>query len=203
MKLLLYGGTFDPPHTGHMNLLRAAVDKVRPDKVIVMPAGTPPHKKASATPSCLRLAMCSCFEEIGKTIQISDWEISRRGKNYTIDTVQMLQQRFADLQIYLCIGSDMLESFENWRAWERLAQQCVLVAHCRQETEKNVFLQAVQQLQQKGVQVITLDADIVVQASSTLREQLEQNVVSYDVLPPETANIAKQYRLYHPKGEVR
>ena len=58
MKLLLYGGTFDPPHLGHMNNLRAAMDAVKPDRVIVMPAGIPPHKAASATPAQHRLAMC-------------------------------------------------------------------------------------------------------------------------------------------------
>ena len=51
MKLLLFGGTFDPPHNGHMRLLQSAIDAVQPDKVVVMPAGIPPHKAASATPA--------------------------------------------------------------------------------------------------------------------------------------------------------
>ena len=59
MKLLLYGGTFDPPHLGHMNNLRAAMELIAPDRVIVMPAGIPPHKAASSTPAELRLAMCA------------------------------------------------------------------------------------------------------------------------------------------------
>ena len=54
MKTLLYGGTFDPPHNGHMNNLRAALALVQPDRALVMPAGTPPHKHASATPAELR-----------------------------------------------------------------------------------------------------------------------------------------------------
>ena len=51
MKIMLYGGTFDPPHNGHINNLRAALALVRPDRAIVMPAGTPPHKQASTTPA--------------------------------------------------------------------------------------------------------------------------------------------------------
>ena len=54
MKALLFGGTFDPPHAGHMNNLRAAMQAVQPDVVLVMPAGIPPHKHASATPGELR-----------------------------------------------------------------------------------------------------------------------------------------------------
>ena len=55
-KLLIYGGTFDPPHIGHLNNLRAAMQAVRPDRVLVMPAGTPPHKLASETPADLSSA---------------------------------------------------------------------------------------------------------------------------------------------------
>ena len=65
MKALLFGGTFDPPHAGHMNNLRAAMQAVQPDVVLVMPAGIPPHKHASATPGELRLAMCECFKALG------------------------------------------------------------------------------------------------------------------------------------------
>ncbi len=59
-KVLLYGGTFDPPHNGHMNNLRAALELVRPDKAIVMPAGIPPQK-SQHHPGKVRLAMCQCF----------------------------------------------------------------------------------------------------------------------------------------------
>ena len=59
MKIMLYGGTFDPPHNGHINNLRAALALVRPDRAIVMPAGTPPHKQASTTPAALRLQTVS------------------------------------------------------------------------------------------------------------------------------------------------
>ena len=87
MKLLLFGGTFDPPHIGHMNLLRGAMQAVQPDLTIVMPAGVPPHKAASMTPGMWRYEMCACFlaleKECGGRIEISDWEIHRQGRNYT------------------------------------------------------------------------------------------------------------------------
>ena len=73
MRTLLYGGTFDPPHNGHMNNLRAALALVQPDRALVMPAGTPPHKHASATPAELRLQMCACFTALSPAVQVSDW----------------------------------------------------------------------------------------------------------------------------------
>ena len=106
MRVLLYGGTFDPPHEGHINLLRSAAQAVQPDRTILMPAGVPPHKAASATPAPLRLAMCRCFVQAWPGVQISDWEISRKGKSYTIDTVRMLGQRYPGARLYLCVGGD-------------------------------------------------------------------------------------------------
>ena len=141
MKVLLYGGTFDPPHGGHLNLLQGAVRAVQPDRVIVMPAGIPPHKAASATPAPLRLAMCECFRLACPDAQISDWEISRGGKSYTVDTAAMLAARYPGAQLYLCMGGDMVETFRQWRCWQRLLQLCTLVVHCR-EPEDPAFTAA-------------------------------------------------------------
>ncbi len=200
MKILLYGGTFDPPHEGHINLLKAAVEQIKPNRVIVMPAGTPPHKKASTTPASLRLAMCSCFRQLGEQIQISDWEISRRTKSYTIDTIQMLKKQFADAQIYLCIGSDMLESFETWKDWQTIVQTCTLVAHCRDAAEQQQFEVAAEYLTQKGAKLVLLTADVVLQASSSLRLQMQQGAAPQTVLPLEAAKIVQQYGLYQNRG---
>ena len=102
MKVLLYGGTFDPPHGGHLNLLQGAVRAVQPDRVIVMPAGIPPHKAASATPAALRLEMCRCFAALEgepglARIEVSDWEIGQAAsgrRNYTVLTLEMLARRW-------------------------------------------------------------------------------------------------------------
>ena len=141
MKILLYGGTFDPPHKGHLHLLESAMEYLQPDKVVVMPAGVPPHKKASATPSSIRLAMCRCFETLGKQVQLSDWEISRKGKNYTVDTIGHLRQCYPHGKIYLCIGGDMLTSFTAWKDWQRLLRWCTLVALCRDSGQMEPFEQ--------------------------------------------------------------
>ena len=66
MKILLYGGSFDPPHNGHLNNLRAAADRVRPDKIVVMPAGTSPFKEGTNASGALRLEMCRCFAALAQ-----------------------------------------------------------------------------------------------------------------------------------------
>ena len=121
MRLLLYGGTFDPPHNGHLNNLKAAAARVMPDLAVVMPAGVPPHKAASATPAALRLEMCRCFYELEGApalpkITVSDWEIRQAAggrRNYTVLTLEMLAKRYPEATLYLAVGSDMLETFRE------------------------------------------------------------------------------------------
>ena len=195
MKVLLYGGTFDPPHGGHINLLQGAVCAVQPDRVIVMPAGTPPHKAASATPAPLRLAMCECFRLACPHIQISDWEIRRGGKSYTVDTVLMLRARYPHAQLYLCMGGDMLETFRQWRCWQRLLQLCTLVVHCR-EPEDPAFAAAAESLRQDGGQVIVLKAPVLRESSSSLRARIAKGEPPEALLPSAAAHVARRYHLY-------
>ena len=133
MKLLLFGGTFDPPHNGHVHLLQNAIAAVRPDRVVVMPAGTPPHKAASATPARWRLEMCRCFLPLHENLVVSDWEIKRAGKSYTVDTLAMLRREYPDAELFLCMGSDMLTSFTEWRDWQTILKSAALVVQSRTE----------------------------------------------------------------------
>ena len=140
MKILLYGGTFDPPHNGHLNNLRAAAGRVMPDLVVVMPAGVPPHKAASATPAALRLEMCRCFAALEGApglprIAVSDWEIRQAAngrRNYTVLTLEMLARTYPDAVLYLAVGSDMLESFRAWYRWQDILRLARLVVVSRQ-----------------------------------------------------------------------
>ena len=76
-KLLLFGGTFDPPHNGHMALLSACLAAVQPNRALVLPAGVPPHKQASATPGTLRAEMCGCFRALSPCVEVSLWEMGQ------------------------------------------------------------------------------------------------------------------------------
>ena len=136
MKTLLYGGTFDPPHNGHMNNLRAALALVQPDRALVMPAGTPPHKHASATPAELRLQMCACFTALSPAVQVSDWEIRRGGRSYTVHTLEWLRSQDPDGALYLCVGSDMLLTFQKWHRWQDMLKMAALVVESRTGTDE-------------------------------------------------------------------
>lgn len=203
MKILLYGGTFDPPHKGHLHLLESAMEYLQPDKVVIMPAGVPPHKKASATPSSIRLAMCRCFETLGKQVQLSDWEISRKGKNYTVDTIGHLRQCYPHGKIYLCIGGDMLTSFTAWKDWQRLLRWCTLVALCRDSGQMEPFEQAAEALRCKGAKIVVLPVSVVKQSSTDLRRQLIAGNSAKKLLPKQVAEVVEKYGVYQQKeGKV-
>ena len=166
MKVLLYGGTFDPPHNGHMNNLRAALELVRPDKAIVMPAGIPPHKKASTTPGKVRLAMCQCFTALSPAVEVSDWEIAQGGRSYTVHTLEMLRDAYPGAELYLCVGSDMLLTFTQWYRWQDMLKMAALVVESRTGTDEAALHAAASELKKAGGRVLFARAE-------TVRQQAE------------------------------
>lgn len=198
MKILLYGGTFDPPHWGHINNLRAAMQAVQPDKVIVMPAGIPPHKAASATPGSLRLQMCRCFLQLGEQVEISDWEISREGKSYTVNTLRMLHSTYPDAQLYLTVGSDMLTSFRTWREWQSILQLATLVVESREADDAAMLAEFADSLCVDGARILFARAKPVPMSSSEIR----QGSAGAEAVPPEVWQIISSRGLYQcEKGE--
>ena len=198
MKILLYGGTFDPPHWGHINNLRAAMQAVQPDKVIVMPAGIPPHKAASATPGSLRLQMCRCFLQLGEQVEISDWEISHEGKSYTVNTLRMLHSTYPDAQLYLTVGSDMLTSFRTWREWQSILQLATLVVESREADDAAMLAEFAESLCGDGARIRFARAQPVPMSSSDIR----QGSAGAEAVPPEVWQIISSRGLYQcEKGE--
>lgn len=200
-KLLLFGGTFDPPHYGHISILKNALALVQPDKAIVMPAGVPPHKQASTTSAELRLQMCRCFCGLSGVVQLSDMEIQRQGKSYTWQTVQTLQQKYPAAQVYLCIGSDMLLTFVEWKNYEWLLKQVVLVVQNRQLKDIPMTQQMANELIAKGGRVLFAAGEVEEVSSTWLRQQLAKSDKIDTLVPPPADKIIKQYGLYHVQKE--
>lgn len=134
--IALFGGTFDPPHLGHRRLLEAAVSAVSPDRTIVMPDKIPPHKSSGqvADPG-QRLEMCKLAFGDLPGVTVSNWELSREGKSYSIYTVRHLRELYPDGRLWFIMGSDMLLSFEKWYCWEELLRLCtpLCLARCKDD----------------------------------------------------------------------
>ena len=202
MKILLFGGTFDPPHKGHMNNLQAAMDCVQPDKVIVMPAGIPPHKKASTTDAALRLAMCACFTALSPKVEVSDWEVRQGGRNYSINTVEMLHSRYPADSLYMCVGSDMLLSFTRWYRWQDILRMTALVVESREAGDAAALHAAAEELRRQGATVLLAQAQAFPCASSDIRSGRVPRSRWEEVLPPNVIQIVKDNGLYTCNADI-
>ena len=196
MKILLFGGTFDPPHNGHINNLQAALALLRPDKAIVMPAGVPPHKAASATPGAVRLAMCACFTAVSPVVEVSDWELRRPGPSYTVHTVEMLRRRYPGAELYLAVGGDMLLGFTRWQRWQDILQMCALVVESRAPGQEAALQAAARRLEQAGGRVLFAHAVSYPCASSDLRSGRIPREQWPGLLPASVLHMIEQQGLY-------
>ena len=205
MKVLLYGGTFDPPHNGHLNNLRAAAARVQPDKVVVMPAGLSPFKQKTSAPGALRLEMCSCFHALEEgmdaipQLEVSGWEIEQAAagnRNYTVLTVEKLARDSPGAQLYLAIGSDMLLTFAEWYRWQDMLRMASLVVESRTGTDLQVLHAAAAQLEAAGGRVLFARAESYPCASSDIRSGQIPRTQWPEVLPPEALAVIRQNRLY-------
>lgn len=200
MKVLLFGGTFDPPHNGHMNNLRAALDLVQPDVALVMPAGIPPHKHASGTAEEIRYEMCRCFLALDARVQRSDWEMQRAGRSYTIETLRMLGEKYPGAALYLNIGSDMLKSFTAWRCWQEILQRCTLVVQSREDGDAAALRAAAAPLLAAGGTVLYAKAQPLPCSSTEIRAGVADGTLGgaalKKLLPPPVPEIIEKYKLY-------
>ncbi|MCD7927402.1 MAG: nicotinate (nicotinamide) nucleotide adenylyltransferase [Oscillospiraceae bacterium] len=125
MKIGIFGGTFDPPHLGHMEAVRTAVEQLELDKLLFIPARTPPHKNLpedGASPA-QRLEMTQLMADglrMPDVVQVSGLELEREGKSYTADTLRQLHQRFPQDELWLLMGSDMFLSLHRWSRPEEI-----------------------------------------------------------------------------------
>ena len=174
----------------------AALERVRPDRAIVMPAGTPPHKHASATPAELRLQMCQCFKALSPAVEVSDWEIRQGGRSYTVHTLEMLRDANPGAELYLCVGSDMLLTFGEWYRWQDMLKMAALVVESRTGTDDAALHAAAAKLEQAGGTVLFAQAESYPCASSDIRSGKIPPEKWPEVLPGEVLAVIRKNKLY-------
>ncbi len=137
MRVGIFGGSFDPPHIGHLLLAQDARDALALDQLLIVPAATQPLKADGRTAAGHRLAMANrCFERVDG-IQVDPIEIDRGGLSFMVDTVDALRRRWPLGEFYLLIGDDVVPTLPRWREPERLlAMVRLVVMHRGGDTER-------------------------------------------------------------------
>lgn len=141
MKIGIYGGTFNPPHLGHMAAARFGMDVLDLDKLLVIPAAIPPHKQLPAeTPSTEdRLAMATLMADnmlCPGRVEVSDLEILRSGKSYSSDTVRQLHEQYPEDELWFLMGTDMFLSLLEWHEPERFFAYAGVAAFARNHSDQ-------------------------------------------------------------------
>ena len=132
MKLGILGGTFNPIHLGHLILAEEVREKLKLDKIIFVPTYLPPHKNNSEiAPALDRLNMLKIAVRGNKHFKVSDIEIKRKGRSYTIDTVRQLKKKYVNNQLYFLTGSDLLKYLEEWKDLPQILQLVKFVVATR------------------------------------------------------------------------
>ena len=134
MKKCIFGGTFDPPHIGHLLIAQTICEAEEFDKIIFVPALKNPLKTKGATSSIdNRLKMLESAVEGNPHFEISDSEIKRGGVSYSIDTIKFIkeEQNLTKDELYFLIGSDILNNFDNWREPSKILEECQVIVAIR------------------------------------------------------------------------
>jgi nicotinate-nucleotide adenylyltransferase len=127
MKIGILGGTFNPPHLGHLILAQEICQKLSLDKIFFIPTNIPPHKESQNVKAQDRLKMTKLAVKTDKHFEVLDLEIKRGGVSYTVDTVRELKAKFPKAEFYLIVGSDLANDFPTWKYFESLKKSVKIV----------------------------------------------------------------------------
>lgn len=137
-KIGVFGGTFNPPHLGHVLAAREVMQALKLDKVLFIPDAQPPHKevpKGSPEPEVrLKMVQAAVAGEVG--FEVSDLELCRPGKSYTSDTLRILKEVYPEDTLYLIMGTDMFLSLHTWHEPEVICSLAVIAAMHRDEKDR-------------------------------------------------------------------
>ncbi|WP_288704232.1 nicotinate (nicotinamide) nucleotide adenylyltransferase [uncultured Ruminococcus sp.] len=191
-RIALFGGSFNPIHNGHLHLAQTVHQQCGLDRMLLMPSGTAPHKSSDAyAPAADRLAMCRLAAEPYPWLEVSDYELTKPGKSYTVETLRYLHSRFPEDALFLLTGSDMLLSFDSWYCWQEILTLAGLLCVSRGTEPEDVLRQKAAELSSYG-QVTVVHAKPLPMSSSQIRHKIElcrkfscylpENVVQYIML---------------------
>ncbi len=190
MRIAVFGGSFDPVHREHVRLAESAILELALDKLFVMPAHTPPHKRGKTLSSDEdRLALCRlAFAHLSR-VEVSDFEIAKGGTSYTYLTCKAFRERFPEAEIFWLVGTDMLRDFPTWKNPQEILSYVTLAVCGRNEdgewieTEQEKFLalfgKGFRSLTYNGANVSSTKLRVLAGAGMPLTGFLPENVAAY------------------------
>jgi nicotinate-nucleotide adenylyltransferase len=194
MKIGILGGTFDPPHTGHLALARAAMEQLELDEVLLLPANRNPLKETRPVASGReRLEMTQRLVQDEPNMGVSDQEITRGGPSYSVDTVtELYMARPADY--WFLIGADALKTVPEWKNVAKMLRMCRLGVAVRPPmTDHDVMARAPTEFRDRIDVVKMKPMDV---SSTEIRRRIGEGRPVSAWLPPPVLKYVEEKRLY-------
>ena len=173
-RIGIYGGTYSPPHIGHLKAAEFAIGALKLDRLLLIPTGVSPHKEmAAGASSADRLEMLRRSAAGIERARVSDMEIKRAGSSYTVDTLRALKEEHPDAELVLLMGTDMFTSFMTWREPETIMQLATLAVFCRGEKGERTRIEAHKTtLESLGARIELVENPVNAISSTDLRRML-------------------------------
>ena len=211
MKIGIYGGTFNPPHLGHITAAKAVFELLGLDRLLLIPAGIPPHKampegSASAEQRLEMTRLAGEQLDLGNRVQVLDLELKREGRSYTADTLAVLKEQYPEDELWLLMGTDMFLTLQAWKDPGKILDLAGIAAFGRTEEDTEELFSVQREYLSRTypqARIFTLTIPGVVDISSTeLREKLAKGEGSRFLAPAVYGYILRE-RLYRTNADLK
>jgi nicotinate-nucleotide adenylyltransferase len=197
----IVGGTFNPPHVGHLVMILEALDQLDLDRVLLMPVAHPPHKEAPSDPGAgVRLELCRLATAGEDRVEVSDLEIERGGASYTVDTLRALHERDPEHALTFIVGGDMAYSLPTWREPEAVLELARLAVAERDGLRREDIAHRLEPLHD-GDRVVFFDMPRIDLSSSAVRDRVAAGRPIRYLVPDPVVDAIRERSLYRqPAG---
>jgi nicotinate-nucleotide adenylyltransferase len=199
VRLGVLGGTFDPPHVGHLILAEEARMRLQIEKMLFVPAGDPWRKAGQEiTPAEHRLAMVRLMLASDPYFEVSTLEVERQGPSYTVDTLEALHQQYGPgLELYFILGEDALYDLPNWKEPARIVSLAWLAVAPRPPERGWTSADLEAAVPGLSERVVPLPMPTIDISSSALRERARAGLSLRYMVPPDVEEYIRRHGLYH------
>ena len=211
MKIGVYGGTFNPPHLGHVTAARAVFELLKLDLLLLVPDGQPPHKMlppGSPSPE-QRLEMTRLAGEqlgLGERVRTLDLELKREGRSYTAETLRQLHQQYPEDELWLLMGTDMFLTLQAWREPGEILSLAGVAAFGRTEEDTEELFSVQRDYLYRTypqARIFTLTIPGVVDVSSTELRTMLARGEGGNLLPPAVYGYILREGLYDTRADLK
>ncbi len=196
-SLGILGGTFNPPHIGHLVCAQEARAQLGLDRVLLMPVHTPPHKEAAEDPGPdVRLALCQAAIGGDEELDVSTLEIDRGGPSYTVDTLRTLHESREGDDLTFIVGGDMASSLPSWREPEAVLELARVAVAEREEHRRHEIAERLGGLRGAQERVVFFTMPRLDISSSDIRRRVAEGRPVRWLVPAEVADEIERHGLY-------